>query len=189
MKITLYRREEGVNHEAAVFSQSAMSKFAIVAGNSNKLDAKMGGITPAVFTRSGKCVDWPPYIFRPTWRLAYWMGMRRWARSMKTTPMSTATIKITRARAMNRLMSPSLMSWKDFTRAPGMPTTIPEKIIREIPLPIPFSVICSPSHMMSTVPAVRVSMVMMRKVQPGSRTTGTPPGLYMVSRPTAMPKP
>ena len=90
---------------------------------------------------------------------------------------------------MNRLMSPSLMSWKDFTRAPGMPTTIPEKIIREIPLPIPFSVICSPSHMMSTVPAVRVSMVMMRKVQPGSRTTGTPPGLYMVSRPTAMPKP
>ena len=58
--------EEGVNHEAAVFSQSTMSKFAIVAGNSNKLDAKMGGITPAVFTRSGKCVDWPPYIFRPT---------------------------------------------------------------------------------------------------------------------------
>ena len=37
--------------------------------------------------------------------------------------------------------------------------------------------------------AKRVSMVMIRNVQPGSRTTGEPPGLYMVSRPTAMPKP
>ena len=73
--------------------------------------------------------------------------------------------------------------------APGMPTTMPEKMISEMPLPMPFSVICSPSHMMSTVPAVRVSMVISRKVQPGSITTAAPPGLYMVSRPTAMPKP
>ena len=57
MNITLYKMEDGVNHDAAVFSQSAISKFAIVAGNSSKLEAKMGGITPAVFTRSGKCVD------------------------------------------------------------------------------------------------------------------------------------
>ena len=38
-------------------------------------DANIGGITPEVFTLSGKCVLCPPYIFRPTTRFAYWMGI------------------------------------------------------------------------------------------------------------------
>ena len=31
----------------------------------------MIGITPDIFTLMGICEDWPPYIFRPTIRLAY----------------------------------------------------------------------------------------------------------------------
>ena len=41
--------------------------------------AKITGITPAVFTLMGIWVDWPPYTFRPTMRLAYWTRMRRCA--------------------------------------------------------------------------------------------------------------
>ena len=44
-------------------------------------------------------------------------------------------------------------------------------MMSEMPLPIPRSVICSPSHMMNAVPVVMDTIVMMRKSQPGSRTT------------------
>ena len=40
------------------------------------------------------------------------------------------------------------------------PTTMPAKMISEMPLPMPRSVICSPSHMMKAVPVVSVSTVM-----------------------------
>ena len=52
--------------------------------------------------------------------------------------------------------------------ADGRRTTMPAKMISEMPLPMPFSEICSPSHMISAVPAVRVTMVSSRKPQPGS---------------------
>ena len=42
------------------------------------LTAKMIGMTPAWFTRSGRKV-WPPWYIRlPRTRDAYWIGMRRW---------------------------------------------------------------------------------------------------------------
>ena len=46
------------------------------------------GMTPAWFTLIGMYVDVPPYIFRPTMRLAYCTGMRRCACSTYTTPLS-----------------------------------------------------------------------------------------------------
>jgi len=49
----------------------------------------------------------------------------------------------------------------------GRFTTMPAKMIRDMPLPIPRSVICSPSHMMNVVPVVSVSTVISRKAQPG----------------------
>ncbi len=52
----------------------------------------------------------------------------------------------------------------------GKPTTMPAKMMRLIPLPIPRSVICSPSHMMKAVPVVRVSTVMSLKARPGFST-------------------
>ena len=51
---------------------------------------------------------------------------------------------------------------------------MPEKITREMPLPMPRSVICSPSHMMKAVPVVSVSMHISRKLQPGSITAPAP---------------
>ncbi len=55
--------------------------------------------------------------------------------------------------------------------ASGMRATMPAKMMREMPLPMPRSVICSPIHMMKAVPAERVMTVMMRKDQPGVVTT------------------
>ena len=43
----------------------------------------MTGITPPEFTFSGRCVDCPPIMRRPTIRFAYCTGMRRSERSDK----------------------------------------------------------------------------------------------------------
>ena len=71
--------------------------------------------------------------------------------------------------------------------AEGRRTTMPAKMISEMPLPMPFSEICSPSHMMSAVPAVRVIIVSSRKPQPGSGTMGGAARARMLSSPIAMP--
>ena len=67
--------------------------------------------------------------------------------------------------------------------AEGKRATMPAKMINEIPLPMPRSVICSPSHMIKAVPAVKVMTVMIRKGQPG--IIATP----IFSSPTLIPKP
>ena len=59
---------------------------------------------------------------------------------------------------------------------------MPEKMISEMPLPMPRLVICSPSHIRNMVPPVSVITVVMRKNMPGSVTT-----LVAPSSPTAMP--
>ena len=68
--------------------------------------------------------------------------------------------------------------------AEGRRTTMPAKMMSEIPLPMPFSEICSPIHMISAVPAVRVSIVSRRNPQPGSGTMRPRrSALRMLSRP------
>ena len=52
-----------------------------------------------------------------------------------------------------------------------MSVTMPAKMISEMPLPMPRSVICSPSHMMKAVPVVSEIIVSRRKLHPGSVTT------------------
>ena len=42
------------------------------------------------------------------------------------------------------------------SRPSGNRATIPAKMIKEIPLPIPYAVICSPIHINKHVPAVRM---------------------------------
>ena len=62
---------------------------------------------------------------------------------------------------------------------------MPAKMISEMPLPMPRSVICSPSHMMKAVPVVSVIIVMRRKPQPGcEHDAGAAAGAWMLSRPT-----
>ena len=47
---------------------------------------------------------------------------------------------------------------------------MPEKIIKEIPLPTPLKVICSPSHIRNVVPATKDIVVVNLKDKPGSVT-------------------
>ena len=58
------------------------------------------------------------------------------------------------------------MFWMAF----GRPTTMPVKMISDMPLPMPRSLICSPSHMMKAVPVVSDRMVSRTKPKPGLMT-------------------
>ena len=65
---------------------------------------------------------------------------------------------------------------------------IPAVIIIEIPLPIPTSVICSPSHIKKVHPVVKVMTVINRNAHPGLITNDTPDGLFIASKPKLIPK-
>ena len=66
--------------------------------------------------------------------------------------------------------------------AVGRPATMPAKMMIEMPLPRPRSVICSPSHIRNMVPVTSDTTVMKRNPGPGSSTS---PGC--ASSATAMP--
>ena len=144
-----------------------------VCGKVSTDDAKMTGITPPEFTLSGRCVDCPPMILRPTTRLAYCTGMRRSLRSTKTMNATTATISTISISMAGTVNAPH--AWDETFSARsitprGRPTTMPAKISSDMPLPIPRSVICSPSHMMNTLPVVSVNIVIKTKPMPGLST-------------------
>ncbi len=133
----------------------------------------MTGITPPEFTRSGRWVDCPPMILRPTTRLAYCTGMRRSLRSTNTMNATTAIISTTSISMAGTVNAPQAWDCTFSARSAtplGRPTTMPAKISSDMPLPTPRSVICSPSHMMKTLPVVRVSMVISTKPMPGLTT-------------------
>src|SRR6266536_310668 len=121
-------------------------------GRYSSEDAKITGMTPAWLTFSGMYVEVPPYIRRPTMRLAYCTGTRRCACSMKTTAVITM---IPRA-MMNEKTHQPLPSLTLHPSA-GNRAAIEVKIRTDMPLPTPRSVIISPSHMITPVPAVIVS--------------------------------
>jgi len=152
-------------------------------------EAKIGGITPEVLIFNGRWVLCPPYILRPTTRLAYCTGMRLCPCSTKMMKPTTPTINKSKSTAMKICISPVDSRRNVFAIAAGRRQTIPAKMIRDIPLPMPRSVICSPSHMIKAVPAVRVITVISRNPQPGLITIGAPPGEVMLSSPTAIPNP
>jgi hypothetical protein len=122
------------------------------------VDAKIGGITPTELTRSGRCVRWPPYIFRPMMRREYSMGMRRWPRSKNTIVMTDAITSTVAMSSDVGWICPSAVNCQVCARFDGKSATMPAKMISEMPLPMPRSVICSPSHMMKAVPVARVSI-------------------------------
>src|SRR6059058_5776677 len=69
----------------------------------------------------------------------------------------------------------------------GIRPTMPAKMTREIPLPMPYSVISSPNHISITVPAVRVTMIPTMPNQ--SRFVRTPCRLKTSVRPHAWSRP
>ena len=112
-------------------------KFATVVGSSSSEEAKIGGITPEVLSLSGRCEDWPSNMRLPTWRLGYWISSRRCARSMNTMKAITAT-----AIAITTRISPvDNAPWRPSSRVPaiadGSSATMPDRMMSEMPLPMP----------------------------------------------------
>ena len=66
--------------------------------------------------------------------------------------------------------APVLPSSNVDANARGISATIPEKIIKDIPFPIPLDVICSPSHIKKVVPATKEIIVINLKFSPGFKT-------------------
>ena len=80
--------------------------------------------------------------------------------------MVAANKKITKT----GLKAPLLASSNVLNTALGNPATIPAKIMIEIPLPIPRSVICSPNHIKNIVPLTNVTTAVNLNMKPGSKT-------------------
>jgi hypothetical protein len=98
--------------------------------------------------------------------------MRRWPLSTNTQKAVTAPIRISRMIANAGFISPERTCSSVPPIAEGRPAMMPERMIIEIPLPMPRSVICSPSHIRNMVPAVSVSTAGSTKLNvPGLMTT------------------
>ena len=108
-----------------------------VIGSSRMELAKIGGITPAVLTLSGRWVCSPPNMRRPTCRLGYCTTMRRCARSMKTMKPMTATAMMKSAISTTADSAPVRPSSSVLASAPGSSATMPAKMMSEMPLPTP----------------------------------------------------
>ncbi len=108
-------------------------------------------MTPAWFTLSGMYVEVPPYTRRPIMRFAYCTGMRRWACSMNTTPVMMRTPMASTKMKTHQPRFSLICQPSDGSRA-----AIEVKISTDMPLPTPRSVMSSPSHMTTPVPAVIV---------------------------------
>ena len=81
---------------------------------------------------------------------------------MKTMNATTSTMTMISKAMAGMVKLPQaccLANVLKFCTARGRPTTMPAKISNDMPLPMPRSVICSPSHMMKMLPVVRVMIV------------------------------
>ena len=90
---------------------------------------------------------------------------------MYTTKTMAAMPIISMKIAVAGAISPELTSRAVEPIAEGIPATMPARMIIEIPLPIPRSVICSPSHMRNIVPVTSVMQAVIRKLKPGLMTS------------------
>ena len=146
-------------------------KVAIVPGTMINDCAKMIGITPEELIRSGMNVFCPSRIRpRPMTLRGIWIGMRRAATVTATVPATTSTMMSRTTRSTGSVSERARNASKVRNVSGQMRSTIEKKIKRLAPLPMPRSVICSPSHMMKTPPVDSVSTVVMRNAQPGCAT-------------------
>src|SRR6185437_507240 len=114
--------------------------------------------------------------------------MRRCALSMNTQNAVTPSTITTTISTLIAESCPLLAMLKVWVSACGRPATMPAKMISEIPLPMPRSVICSPSHIRNMLPAVSPITDAKMNPKPGSYTTGTPPEMPSFCSAIAMPK-
>ena len=119
--------------------------------------AKIIGITPAVLTFKGIYCLAPPYCLFPTTRFAYCTGTLRVPCTNKIEAEITNNKKTISARNITK--PPDVVAVRiinSCTKACGRRAMIPTKIINEIPLPIPLSVMRSPNHIINILPAASI---------------------------------
>jgi hypothetical protein len=113
----------------------------MVGGKASTAAAKMTGMTPAMLTRSGRYVEPPDVIRRPTIRFAYWIGILRWPSWTKTTEATMASA--TSGKKIRSIGPP----FHQAVTPSGRLVRIDAKMRIEMPFPMPRFVICSPMHM------------------------------------------
>ncbi len=122
--------------------------------------AKMIGITPAVISRIGMKVFWPWVIRpRPITLRGIWTGIRRAAMVIPTTAAVTATRIAANRTILRDVRAPDFQNWTAFTIPGHNRSRIENVISRLIPLPMPRSVICSPSHITKMAPVVSTTTI------------------------------
>ena len=90
---------------------------------------------------------------------------------MKTTMEVTARTNIRRIKTNAGESSPVFANSSVPPIAEGRPEIMLAKIIIEIPLPKPLSVICSPNHIRNIVPVTKLTQAVKTKLKPGFTTT------------------
>ena len=98
-------------------------------------------------------------------------GILLWPLSTKTTKVITEIINIKRIKTKAGDISPVFANSRVPPIAEGNPEIMLAKIIIEMPLPKPLSVICSPNHIRNIVPVTNVTQEVNTKLNPGLTTT------------------
>ena len=162
------------------------ANWSTVSGISSSDEAKIGGMTPAVLSLSGRWLRSCCIMPRAVWRLGYWIRTRRWARSMKQMNMTSATTAMTMPNTTIGSIVPVRPPSNSWASDRGSEATIPAMMISDTPLPMPRLVICSPIHIRNSVPPTRLMVAATRNSMPGSTTAEMPCVAARPSRPTAM---
>ena len=121
-------------------------------------DAKIIGITPDAFTRIGINVVCPPYILLPLTCFAYCTVILLSPPSIKTMNAKSATTRIKNPKMFQSLLGSVGTVLNAFRSEVPAVERIPTKMISDVPLPMPYSVILSPSHMTITLPPTRITI-------------------------------
>ena len=131
------------------------NRLIIIWGKLMSANAKMRGITPPPAILMGMTVDCPPYILRPFTCFAYCTGMRLSERSTATIAVNSRMVSTKKPSSIHSaLRSPPNRSPNFSTMVMPAVEMMPTKIMSEMPLPTPYSVILSPMNMTSMAPAV-----------------------------------
>ncbi len=129
-------------------------------------EAKIGGMTPDMLSFSGRCELWPAIDL-----------VADLALGVVDQNLALAALDEHHERGDDRSTSAAMPSTSGIEYAPvrasssvppialGSPAAMPAKIISEMPLPSPRSVICSPSHIRNMVPVTSVTTAVSRKPQ------------------------
>ena len=132
-----------------------------VEGNNKIAIAKIIGITPPGFNLNGMNEFIPPYTLLPICLFGLTMITLRTASciiTIKTVAAKNIDSNINNPNCICGLAFTSIHVLEAYT---GIPDKIPQKMISEPPLPIPFSVINSDIHITRTAPAVNIQIEFM----------------------------